>query len=301
MKRMIKGENEITTGVKESDMPFRYYHFDYSDGFSGFQFHWHEEIEIHRIVSGSGSFFIDDNEYPVEIGDIIFIAPRIIHSGKSEENNLVDICYIVDCEYLMSKNSEHNTDKYFAELASAKIDNPIINKEDSGYTELLASLNNIDRCAVEKGTVYQLEIKRSLYDFFIELFKHGYLSVTNDTEFYNDTKSIIKQSISYIQKNASSKLTVDKIASYVGLSSSYFMKLFKDNTKMTCIEYIKLLRLNNATNMLKETDDSILQIAHSCGFSNLSLFNREFKKYFSLTPSMYRKKYKQSEINLITL
>ena len=67
---------------------------------------------------------------------------------------------------------------------------------------------------------------------------------------------------------------------------------------MTCVEYIKILRLNNAANMLKETDESILQIAHTCGFFNLSLFNREFKRYYSITPSLYRKKYKCQKLIL---
>lgn len=300
MKKYIGGAIEEIASIKESDMPFRYYHFDYSDGFSGFQFHWHEEIEIHYVVSGSGSFFIDDTEYTVGEGNIIFIAPRIIHSGKSENNDLVDICYIVDIDYLMSRNNEYNTDKFFTELINTKIKTPVICKNDRGYEMLKRPLHLIDLCAAERGPVYQLEIKRHLYDFFIKLYKNNYLFLSSKNQKYTETKNLIKQSISYIQKNVSDKLTIDEIASHVGLSPSYFMKLFKENTKITCVEYIKLLRLNNATNMLKETDDSILQIAQSCGFCNLSLFNREFKKYFSITPSQYRKKYNMSEINLIT-
>lgn len=300
MKKFIENLSDKKTEFKESDMPFRYYHFDYSDGFSGFQFHWHEEIEIHYVVGGSGSFFIDDTEYSVEKGDIIFIAPRIIHSGKSNNNDLIDICYIVDNDYLMSKNNEYNTDKFFTELINAKIELPVICSKNEGYEQLKKPLQMIDFCVENRGPFFQLEIKRSLFDFFIELYKNNYLSMTPQSSNRNETKSIIKQSISYIQQNASSKLTIDEIASHVGLSSSYFMKLFKESTKMTCVEYIKILRLNNAANMLKETDESILQIAQSCGFFNLSLFNREFKRYYSITPSLYRKKYKMSEIEFIT-
>ena len=61
MKKIIENPNNEQTEIKESDMPFRYYQFDYSDGFSGFQFHLHKEIEINYVVSGSGRFFIDDN------------------------------------------------------------------------------------------------------------------------------------------------------------------------------------------------------------------------------------------------
>ena len=300
MKKIIENPGNEKTDFKESDMPFRYYQFDYSDGFSGFQFHWHEEIEIHYVVSGNGSFFIDDTEYNVGKGDIIFIAPRIIHSGKSENNDLVDICYIVDNDYLMSKNNEYNTDKFFNELINTKVELPVIHSQNEGYEQLRTPLHLIDSCVESRGPFFQLEIKRNLFDFFIELYKNNYLSMSPQLPNHTETKSTIKQSISYIQQNASGKLTIDEIASHVGLSSSYFMKLFKESTKMTCVEYIKILRLNNAANMLKETDESILEIAHSCGFFNLSLFNREFKRYYSITPSLYRKKYKRSEIEFIT-
>ena len=300
MKKIIENPNDEQTDFKETDMPFRYYQFDYSDGFSGFQFHWHEEIEIHYVVSGSGSFFIDDAEYNVGKGDIIFIAPRIIHSGKSENNNLIDICYIVDNDYLMSKNNEYNTDKFFTGLINTKVELPVIHMQNEGYEQLRTPLQLIDSCVERRGPFFQLEIKRNLFDFFIEMYKNNYLSMSSPSSNHIETKSIVKQSISYIQQNASGKLTIDEIASHVGLSSSYFMKLFKECTKMTCVEYIKILRLNNAANMLKETDESILQIAHTCGFFNLSLFNREFKRYYSITPSLYRKKYKMSEIDFIT-
>lgn len=300
MKNSIKSAYEEVEIIKESDMPFRYYRFDYSDGFAGFQFHWHEEIEIHFATEGNGRFFIDDSEYSIEKGDIVFIAPRIIHSGKSNTGDLLDLCYVIDSEYLMSRNNEYNTDKFFTELVNTKISCPVIRAGDLGYEKMAAALRTIDSCAVNKGSVYQLEIKRCLYDFFIELYKNNHLALSKENNSRSETKNLIKQSISYIQKNASSRLTIDQIASHVGLSSSYFMKMFKENAKMTCVEYIRLFRLNNASDMLKETDESILQIAHECGFFNLSLFNREFKKHFSLTPSLYRKKYKTSDDSMIT-
>ena len=70
------------------------------------------------------------------------------------------------------------------------------------------------------------------------------------------------------------------------------MNVFKQHTKMTCIKYINSFRLNLAETMLKETDESVLQICHECGFNNLSLFNREFKKTYSNTPTQHRKNYR---------
>lgn len=276
--------------LKETDMPFRYLKFDYSDGFAGFQFHWHTEIEIHYIVKGNGSFFIDDNEYNVSQGDIVYIGSKLIHSGKSVNNDLLAVCYIIDSSYLLSLNSDNLTDRFISELLNTKISKPVIHTSDMGYNYIKQVLNNIDYCAEQKSIIHQLEIKKYLYDFFIQLYKNNYFVLNSTTDSIRCTP-IIKQSIRYIQNNMASKLSIDEIASHVGLSTSYFMKMFKQNTKMTCVEYIKSLRLDKATSLLLETSDNILEIAQNCGYSNLSLFNRDFKKAFELTPSQYRKKY----------
>ena len=58
---------------------------------------------------------------------------------------------------------------------------------------------------------------------------------------------------------------------------------------MTCVEYINEYRLNIATHLLKESDYPIGVISEKCGISNVSYFNRIFKKAFDMTPKDYRK------------
>lgn len=292
MKKHLSTKTENNEIIKDSDVPFNRFCFDYSNGFSGFQFHWHEEIEIHYIVKGNGTFFIDEDEYVVGEGDIVFISPKLIHSGKSENNDLIANCYMIDSTYLISKNNMYNTDRFFRELSDTQITNPVIHKNDTGYQKIKAPLNEIDLCADQSDIVYQLEIKKQLYDLFIQLYKHSYLTSMADNSYRNSADGIIKKSIRYIQTNCENRMSIDEIASHVGLSPSYFMKVFKQSTKMTCVEYIKSFRLNLAITMLRESNDSILHIANTCGYSNLSLFNRDFKKYYKLTPSLYRKKYR---------
>lgn len=284
-------KNITKPNIEESILPISYYIFDYSNGFSGFQFHWHDEIELHYIIKGSGQFFIHDTEYEVAEGDIVYISPKLIHSGKSINNDLVAICYVISCDYLLSRSRENNTDKFITALLKNKISYPVIGKAKYGYDNIKNSLEIIDKCVTEKDLFFQLEIKKQLYELLITLYKCGYLNIDEKNDTASQGNKIIKKSISYIQQNSGNPLSIEKIASNVGLSPSYFMKIFKQYTKMTCVEYINSFRLNNAITMLRETDESILQIANTCGYRNLSLFNREFKKYYNTTPSKYRKKY----------
>ena len=83
-------------------------------------------------------------------------------------------------------------------------------------------------------------------------------------------------------------ITIDELADTVNLSKHYFMRFFKKYMGMTCIEYINDYRLNIASNLLLTTRVQITEVAASIGITNLSYFNRIFKKKFHMTPKEYR-------------
>ena len=56
------------------------------------------------------------------------------------------------------------------------------------------------------------------------------------------------------------------------------------------MEYVIQFRLRKAAELLQHSTLPVLEIATQSGFNNLSNFNRQFKKYYQITPSQYRKK-----------
>lgn len=79
----------------------------------------------------------------------------------------------------------------------------------------------------------------------------------------------------------------------MGYSKTHFMAVFKQHAGTSCTEFIIQVRLNKACDLLMNTSDPILEIATAVGFNNLSNFNRQFKRYYELTPSQYRKQLKK--------
>ena len=69
------------------------------------------------------------------------------------------------------------------------------------------------------------------------------------------------------------------------------MKFFKGHMGISFIEYLNDYRLTMAERMLRFSDASILGIAESCGFENLSYFNRIFKRKYGQSPGKWRSLY----------
>ena len=65
------------------------------------------------------------------------------------------------------------------------------------------------------------------------------------------------------------------------------MRFFKKYIGVSCLEYIKNLRLEKAASRLAQGGRSVLDVSMSCGFSNLSYFYREFKKKYGMTPKQF--------------
>ena len=73
------------------------------------------------------------------------------------------------------------------------------------------------------------------------------------------------------------------------LGESHFLRWFQQKTGDSFASYINDRRLANAAEALRRTDDKILSVSQDAGFTNLSNFNRQFKKRYGITPKEYRK------------
>ena len=103
------------------------------------------------------------------------------------------------------------------------------------------------------------------------------------------SKEKLKNIIRYVSTHYYEEITIDEIAAFCHYSPSHFMKFFKAHTGMSFITYVNDYRVTEARALLGNTTDSILDISLQCGFSNLSNFNRMFKKKYGITPRQMRK------------
>jgi AraC family transcriptional regulator len=90
------------------------------------------------------------------------------------------------------------------------------------------------------------------------------------------------------RSNIDLNLSLTEIASVTQLGTHYFSKLFKSSTGLSPHQYVIQQRLDRATELLKNTDRSIVDIAIQTGFASQSHLTTQFRKYRSITPKRYR-------------
>ena len=84
-------------------------------------------------------------------------------------------------------------------------------------------------------------------------------------------------------------LTMDLIASEVGLSRVHLNRKMKDLTGQTPHDFIRKVRLKKAAELLASGKMNVSEVTYTCGFSSPTSFSALFKKFYGVSPSQYYK------------
>ncbi len=255
--------------------------------------HWHDDIELISIRKGEGTVELDFKPYSVSTGDLVFVRPGQLHAIRfSGDAPLEYENILIHPSFLSGSEFDAVTHTYFSPFLHGKYTVPsVYRKSMESYAPLMECIKRIDDISEQKSFAWEVGIKSALFDFFYVLFAHYPFSdeMTNDGAKYTAIKNVL----SYIENHYIENITVEMAASILGYSTSHFMRFFKEQTNQTFVSYLNNYRLSKAAEFLCDTQDSILSISGKCGYENLSLFNRQFKRKYQMTPSAFRALYRK--------
>ncbi|MGB8358839.1 MAG: AraC family transcriptional regulator, partial [Bacteroidales bacterium] len=115
----------------------------------------------------------------------------------------------------------------------------------------------------------------------------------SDTEIFSYNSRRIEKVMEFIHASFNKQINLGEAAKIASMTESAFSRFFKLRTGMTFIDCLTEVRLGHASRMLISTTKTIAEIAYSCGFNNISNFNRIFRKKKGCTPHELRESYDQ--------
>jgi len=104
------------------------------------------------------------------------------------------------------------------------------------------------------------------------------------------TRQLVRRAMACIHTRYAGPLTREDIADHIGISADYLTDCFRQELGITPITYIRRYRIRQACELLRNTDQSITQVAMNVGFSDSAHFTRTFLREVGLTPKAYRRK-----------
>lgn len=114
----------------------------------------------------------------------------------------------------------------------------------------------------------------------------GFEKIHNTINYTNKIVQITKE---YLEKHYTEDITLEDVAAQVNISPQYFSKLIKKNTGFNFIDWLSMMRVRKAKELLNNTNLTVKEVCYMVGYKDPNYFSRIFKKRVGITPSEYMK------------
>lgn len=172
--------------------------------------------------------------------------------------------------------------------------------EEAEYPKEAAKIKEILNIMRKGDEFYLEEAKALLGCLLLEITRLNYTNKETraDAEQGRIT-CIVSRAMDYISDHYMEPIRVEQLAKYSHLSETHFRRVFTEYMHMGPLEYINTVRIRTACEHLKKTEEPVADIAHKCGFTTNSTFNRNFKQMMGVTPVEWRKRPENYEQRLL--
>ncbi len=242
-----------------------------------------DDYEIYFLEKGKGRFVINETEYPVAKGDVMFIHTKSANSFVADE---VPVRFV---------------------FVTFKIDRPKSSDNIAELNRLIESENyplRINDPQTLQEVFYKIQkefcLKSPGYMFKIKLLLGEMVSALSEQQLQHENRSfisnknaheIINYLIIYIQNNYSRSITLEELGTLANLHPRYLCTLFRQVCGKTISELIREIRIEKAKRLLLYTSLSVTEIAMEVGFADCQYFSRVFRRSENISPRAYRKSF----------
>lgn len=253
--------------------------------------HWHEEIEITYVVSGSIKHQLNGKRVRIDAGEAIYINAKQLHLIEAGSQDTVLYCLIFHPTLLCASN--YIAQKYVLPIVeNEKLDYFFLKKSNKKEKVILDAIVKIHE--LQDDPAFELKAMQLLHELWISLYDVLPKANPNETVMNEDLHRVQKM-LAYIHKNYADNLGLEDICRAGEVGKTKGTKVFGQFLNMTPVDYLINYRLEIASRLLIETNDSVIDIALIVGFSDSSYFARVFRKRIGISPMEYRREYKKTE------
>jgi AraC-like DNA-binding protein len=253
--------------------------------------HWHERMEMLYILKGRLTVDLNGAAWSGREGDIVAIDTGLIHGFfDSSPDSAVRIFQFgadIFNEALAELRNRTPAAPVFGRrpLISASADKGLHDRLERLLLEI-----NAEYMAREPG--FRLMIRARLYEIAALLLRNAPPPAQRDSRSPHNKKNnahLLERIFSCLCDNHDDpSFMLEKAAEEVGLSKWYLTRFLKDQTGQGFHEHLTRIRLRAAEAYLAGSDMPITDIAFLCGFRSLASFNRAFRGYIGVNPSVYQ-------------
>ena len=247
--------------------------------------HSHPQWELSHVVYGGGTRTIGDRQEQMAKGEVILIPPDIPHVWRFDPLITDDDGCIANITVFFEDSTLIGLSALLTELEES-IGRIRMQTEAISYSG--ATLETIvDILYSMRGETAEARIP-GMFRLLRVLSDTGSCRQVGSNNTLSRTEMRMERIRTFCACNYARDISLEEIALYVGMNKSAFCTFMKRHFGCTFSEFMNEQRLVKVLERLRNSDDSIAEIAFSVGYSNVTYFNRLFRARYGCTPKSVR-------------
>ena len=271
-------------------LPITTYYIPTGNDFSALDCHWHDEMELFRVMQGVVTIQCGASLFEAHAGDIAFFNSSELHAAVPADNarDLSFQAIVFSPDFLCGVTNDIIRVKYVSPVMNGELHLPnLIRQGTELHRRVSAAFDAVYELLENRPPYFEFSARGGMLAAFGALVENG--ESGSGGARYGAAAASIKIAIQHIQENYRTALTIAQLADISGMSEGHFCRVFKQYTLKTPVQYINSVRLVHAADQLANTNKRVLDIAMDCGFNSVSYFIEVFRENFGITPSKDRK------------
>jgi AraC-like DNA-binding protein len=270
--------------------------FERIDSDFPFYWHYHPEFELTLILDSYGQRLVGDSIADYGPGDLVLLGPNLPHSWRSGplKSHSQRVHRAVVVQFRKDFLGEH----FFA-LAEVEPIRRLLERSSAGVG--FGKTRMGEKVAADLAKLPHLPGSRqllTLLSILLDLADEQNPQILSTTRVLPACRVNDQQRIDtichYLNRHYEEEIAFARLANALHMSQASLCRFFKRATGRTMTQYVNEIRVGAAAQLLKGTDQSILEIAYSVGFGNYSHFNRQFKRIKHFSPRELRAEFSSS-------
>ena len=251
--------------------------------------HFHNLMEIGVCRSGRGLLTLGDRELVYEGGMFSAIPAGCPHITVSEDIDSWEFLFFDPAELLleMYPDKPHRQAELLAVISEHA---ELYSREEQ--PQLFALVQMLLEESRRKDPLYREAVNQLLKVFLLALVR---LHAARDADEYVSPRQAARGNLSpilpalhHMALHFAENIRAEELARRCGLSEAHFRRVFTANLNMAPMDYLNLIRVQNACKLMRSKNSSMELIAAECGFASVSTFTRNFRKYLGTTPYQWK-------------
>lgn len=232
------------------------------------------------VLSGSGKLRYYGKTYPLQEGDFVFIDCNQPYSHETSDN-------------LWSLRWIHFNGPTLSDIYQKYVERgglPTFRSQQ--LTEYLSLWDTLFSLASGSDHVRDMKINEGLSSLLTLLMIDSWQKSQKELSSENTKRSELNTILNYLNEHHAEKITLDQLSEIFFINKYYLTRIFKEQHGLSINNYLLQVRITHAKQLLRFSSSSVEEIGLMTGIGPLYYFSRVFKNVEGISPSEYRKQWR---------